>query len=144
MVKDIIGELFPPDMPRVMRWRMLVFLMVGVLILHAARADGFFEVMGINGYAMAADIEAVKGELQQQIKDVDTKVETVNRKVDQTNDDVKAILKLQIQSRLRALQEAKCGNHSDDRLRRLMERELDDLQNQHVALTGYVYTVEAC
>lgn len=143
MVKDMLKEIVPP-MPLVMRWRVAVMAFVVLLALHAVKSDGWLATMGIPGYARADEIETVKGELQKQIADVDTKVEAVNRKVDETNTIVQASLKLQLQTRLRSLQEERCNNHHNDRLRRLIERELDDLQNQHVSLTGYVYTVEAC
>lgn len=143
MIKDVAKELLPPMSP-IARWRVVMAAMVVLLALHAVKSDGFLQFIGITGYARASDVETVKGELQKQIKDVDTKVEAVNRKVDATNQSVETILKLQLQTRLRSLQEEKCGNHQNERLRRLIERELDELQNQHVMLTGYTYQIEEC
>lgn len=134
--REVIEELLPPDLPRIVRYRLAVFL--SIMAIWAALS--YIMV----AYAKAEDIEAVKGELKKQIEDVDAKVENVNRKVDQTNANVNTILKLSIQTRVRALQEQRCENHHDDRLRRLIQREIDELQNQHVNLTGYVYQLEEC
>lgn len=116
MIREVVGELFPPGVPQLVRWRLAMFAFCVFVTFHIAWACGLLP--GFSGFAAEAQVKAVE-------------------------DKVDTILKLQIEARLRDLKSEKCRAASEP-LKRLLQAEIDNLQHQHKKLDGLVYVLPNC
>lgn len=62
-MKDALKEIFPPDVPPVVRWRLAMFAAALGFIFHIAWACGLLEPMGLQGFARASSVEQVTAEV---------------------------------------------------------------------------------
>lgn len=61
MMKDFIVQLFPPDVPPVARWRLMVFAAFLLVFFHIGWACGWFQKIGLGqGFAMASEMQDMK------------------------------------------------------------------------------------
>ena len=66
-MRDVVELIFPPGIPVIARWRLLMVTSVGMLFLHAGWASGLMSQLGIgSGFAVADDLK----EIGQQVGDI--------------------------------------------------------------------------
>lgn len=70
-MKEFIEQLFPPDVPPIARWRLMVFAAFVVIFFHIGWACGLFKTIGLGqGFAMAADVR----DIEKSTKDVSVRL----------------------------------------------------------------------
>lgn len=111
-MKQVLQEMFPPGVPAVVRWRLMMCAVCMGFLAHIGLACGYFP--GFSGFALAADVSAL-------------------------DDKVNTILVLSIETRLRELVQEQC-HASTPSLRATLLQAIDELQAKHRALTGSNYT----
>lgn len=112
MITEVAKAIFPPDLKPLQIYRVSNFAVVMLLVLHVLWACGFLP--GLQGFALAAETDKIRG-----------KVDT--------------ILMLSLEDRMRGLSEELCK--ADPIARRLLQREIDNLQSEHKNLVGEYYTL---
>jgi hypothetical protein len=116
VIKEVVKEIFPPEVPAVIRWRLVVFAVCLAFALHILWARGM--IPGVSGFAYASDVAKLRAS-------------------------VETILKMQLEDRLRNLQSEKCRADSEA-LKRVIQIEIDRLQHEHKQLDGTIYTLTRC
>ena len=66
-MNEMLKELFPPDVPPVLRWRLAIFAFALLVVFHIMWACGWLEFMGISGFAKAADLEQRVTKVQNEV-----------------------------------------------------------------------------
>lgn len=127
MVKDVLAELFPPDVPRIVRWRLVVAGVMTFMVFHILWACGLLP--GVSGFAQADDVEYKFAEIKKQLKD--------------SSEVQKKILQAQLAAQLRDLHKIRCGS-SDENVKLRLDREIDEAQLEYKTLTGERYPLQAC
>jgi hypothetical protein len=70
-VKDALKELFPPEVPPVLKWRLAVFAVVVLFLFHVAWACGWLEGVGMGtGFASAAELDRRVSVVEGNVKDI--------------------------------------------------------------------------
>jgi len=105
MVKDVLLELLPPDIPRLVRWRLTIALAIAMLFFHVAWACGL--VPGVPGFARADEVDEKIGE---KLKPLYEQVGQIAKQQADTDEVVKEIRADQLAQRIRELQALRCTN----------------------------------
>lgn len=139
LVVPIDGDEDPKtERRKIRRWRALVGLFVLVMGFHVAWACGLLP--NFSGFAVA---DAVDRKVEAARADLLARLEKQEQRVQRIEDNVAAVLKLQIESRLRDLAREVCASTSP-RMADLLEGEIASLQNEHQKLADERYPLPAC
>lgn len=118
--KDIASALFPPGIPAIARWRLVIFASVAVLMFHVAWACGWLGYIGLgNGFAYAEDVQ---------------KVQT----------DITSLRQSIIEQTMFDMQIRRCAAPQGGELRRFLTEKIQRLQNEYRDITGIVYQLPSC
>ena len=61
VLKDVAKELFPPDVPAIVKWRLMMSAVSMVMLFHVAWACGWMAYAGLgSGFAYAADVQSMQ------------------------------------------------------------------------------------
>ena len=138
MVKDVLLELLPPDIPRLVRWRLTIALAIAMLFFHVAWACGL--VPGVPGFARADEVDEKIGE---KLKPLYEQVGQIAKQQADTDEVVKEIRADQLAQRIRELQALRCTNgnrHDNERI----DSEIESAQRPYRKLMGERYPVARC
>lgn len=69
-MNEMLKELFPPDVPPVLRWRLAIFAFSVLVVFHIVWACGWLEFLGISGFAKASDLEQRVTKVTQEVAGV--------------------------------------------------------------------------
>lgn len=138
MVKDALIELFPPDVPRLVRWRLAVSLALAMFCIHIAWACGLMP--NASGFARADDVDE---KISAAVDTLYKEIGKVAKQQADTDDVVKEIRAEQIATRLRELRAVLCNaaNHTDSAR---LNTDIEVAQRQYKRITGERYPVPEC
>jgi hypothetical protein len=118
-MKDVLKELFPPEVPQIVKWRLAIFAVVLLFLFHVAWACGWLKWSGIgSGFASAADL---------------VKVET-------TVKDIKITL---IDQSIFDAKDSEC-TATDPRARKFFASRVQTLSREYHTLTGFIFNIPPC
>lgn len=121
-MKEAIKELFPPDVPPVMRWRLAMFGFCVLVIFHIIWACGWLEPLGIGGFAKAADLEKRVSAVERDTKDIKIQL------IEQSIFDAK---------------ESEC-TATDERAKRFFSQRVIALSREYFSLSGQSIDIPPC
>lgn len=122
-VKDALKELFPPEVPPILKWRLAVFAVVVLFLFHVAWACGWLEPLGIgSGFATAT-------ELNSRVTAVETNVK-----------DIKITL---IEQSIFDAKESEC-TATDPQARRFFASRVQTLGREYYVITNIVFNIPPC
>lgn len=127
MVKDVLAELFPPDVPRIVRWRLVVAGVMTFMVFHILWACGLLP--GVSGFAQADDVYTKFEKIQEKLEDAD-KVQ-------------KKILQSQLAAQLRDLHKIRCAS-TDEHVTMRLDRDIDEAQQEYREVSGERYPLPPC
>lgn len=130
--EDVCGN--PAARRRSRRDRATIGLFMLAISLHVAWVCGWLP--GIPGMARMIDVQAADGELRQQVVGLRARVENVG-------DQVKEMLRIQMEERARGLKAERCRATTETARARLA-REISVLQSSYRRLTGESLAVPDC
>ena len=138
MVRDALIELFPPDVPRLVRWRLTISFVCAVFLFHVLWACGF--VPGVPGFAYADEVDKKIGKA---LEPLYAQVGQLAKQQADTDEVVKDIRAEQIATRLRELKTMLCNaaNHADSAR---LNTDIEVAQRQYRQLTGERYPAQEC
>ena len=138
MVKDALIELFPPDVPRLVRWRLAVSLALAMFCIHIAWACGLMP--NASGFARADDVDE---KISAAVDTLYKEIGKVAKQQSDTDEVVKEIRAEQIATRLRELKTMLCNaaNHTDSAR---LNTDIEVAQRQYKRITGERYPVPEC
>lgn len=111
-----------------------------VVTIHIAWACGLLAPMGMNGFVFAGEVD---DKIQAAVEPIRAELGQVAAKVARTEEISKRILIGQIAAQLRDLNRLRCTT-SDREVRRRMERDIEEGEQEYKALTGERYPLAAC
>lgn len=111
-----------------------------VVTIHIAWACGLLAPMGMNGFVFAGEVD---DKIQAAVEPIRAELGQVAAKVARTEEISKRILIGQIAAQLRDLNRLRCTT-SDHEVRRRMERDIEEGEQEYKALTGERYPLAAC
>lgn len=111
-----------------------------VVTIHIAWACGLLAPMGMNGFVFAGEVD---DKIQAAVEPIRAELGQVASKVARTEEISKRILIGQIAAQLRDLNRLRCTT-SDHEVRRRMERDIEEGEQEYKALTGERYPLAAC
>ena len=111
-----------------------------VVTVHIAWACGLLAPMGMNGFVFAGEVD---DKIQSAVEPIRNELGQVAAKVARTEEISKRILIGQIAGQLRDLNRLRCTT-SDDHVRMRMERDIEEGEQEYIALTGERYPLAAC
>lgn len=138
MVKDALLEILPPDLPRLVRWRLTISLAIAMLGFHVLWACGM--VPGVPGFARADELDA---KISEALEPLYSQVGQLSKQQAETDEVVKEIRADQLANRIRELHALRCATADHDDRERL-QSEIDAAQRQYRALMGERYNVDGC
>lgn len=138
MVKDVLIELFPPDVPRLVRWRLMISFTCAVFLFHIAWACGF--VPGVPGFALADDVDQ---KIDQAMQPVRAQLGQITTQIASQDDILKSIRLDQLAARIRDLQQQRC-EAKDRHVKESIDEEIDRQQRQYRVLAGERCPLPAC
>ena len=138
-LKEILASLMvdasPEDRSRTYR----LFFRV-VVAVHIAWACGLLAPLGMNGFVFAGEVD---DKIQAAVEPIRAELGQVAAKVARTEEISKRILIGQIAAQLRDLNRLRCTT-SDHEVRRRMERDIEEGEQEYKALTGERNPLAAC
>lgn len=111
-----------------------------VVTIHIAWACGLLAPMGMNGFVFAGEVD---DKIRAAVEPIRAELGQVAAKVARTEEISKRILIGQIAAQLRDLNRLRCTT-SDHEVRRRMERDIEEGEQEYKALTGERYPLAAC
>lgn len=138
MVRDVLAELFPPDVPRVVRWRLMMALTMAFMIFHVAWACGLLP--GFEGFARANEVD---DKINDKLQPIYGQLGAITSQLSESQKVQNRILQSQIAAQLRDLHRLKCSTQDDD-VRSRMERDIEEAQQEYRVLSGERYPLPAC
>ena len=111
-----------------------------VVTVHIAWACGLLAPMGMNGFVFAGEVD---DKIQSAVEPIRSELGKVAAKVERTEEISKRILIGQIAAQLRDLNRLRCTT-TDHEVRRRMERDIEEGEQEYKALTGERYPLAAC
>jgi hypothetical protein len=111
-----------------------------VVTVHIAWACGLLAPMGMNGFVFAGEVD---DKIQSAVEPIRSELGKVAAKVERTEEISKRILIGQIAAQLRDLNRLRCTT-SDHEVRRRMERDIEEGEQEYKALTGERYPLASC
>lgn len=138
MVRDALIELFPPDVPRLVRWRLAISLAIAMFMVHIAWACGLMP--NASGFARADDVDE---KISAAVDTLYKEIGKVAKQQSDTDEVVKEIRAEQIATRLRELKTMLCNaaNHTDSAR---LNTDIEVAQRQYKRITGERYPVPEC
>ena len=137
--KDIFSAMLvdasPEERARVVR--LLFRIIVSVHILWAC---GFLQPMGLGGFVFAEDVD---GKIQSAVEPLRAQLGQITAQLDTQGEIQKRILAGQLAAQIRDLHRLECST-TDEHTRIRMERDVEEAQQEHRALTGERYPTSAC
>lgn len=122
-VKDAIKELFPPEVPPIIRWRLAVFAMVVLFLFHIAWACGWLESLGVgSGFATATELNSRVTAVESNVKDIKLSL------IEQSIFDAK---------------ESEC-TATDPQARRFFASRVQALSREYSVLSNLVFNIPPC
>ena len=138
-LKDLIGSLLldatPEERAKTMR---LMFRII--VTVHIAWACGLLAPWGLAGFVFAGEVD---DKIQAAVEPIRSELGNVSEKVARTEEISKRILVGQISAQLRDLNRLRCTT-TDHEVRRRMERDIEEGEQEYKALTGERYPLPAC
>lgn len=138
MVKEVLEELFPPDVPRIVRWRMIMALAMGFMVFHVAWACGMLP--GTAGFALANEVDA---KISAAAEPIYRRLDDISKKLETSEQIQRRLLVGQLAAQLRDLHRLKCST-ADDHVRMRMDRDIEDAQQEYRVLSNERYPLPAC
>lgn len=138
MVKEALLELFPPDVPRLVRWRLMVSFVCALMLGHLMLACGF--VPGFDGFAMADEVD---DKIDQAMAPVRAQLGQITSQIAAQDDTITAIRLDQIAARLRELQQQRCAATDHDVIEAI-DFDIESRQREYRALAGERYPLPPC
>lgn len=138
MVRDALIELFPPDVPRLVRWRLAVSLAIALFMVHIAWACGLMP--NASGFARADDVDE---KISAAVDTLYKEIGKVAKQQSDTDEVVKEIRAEQIATRLRELRAVLCNAKDHEDTERL-QTDIEVAQRQYRQLTGERYPAQGC
>ena len=118
-----------------------------VVAVHIIWVCGWLAPLGLSGAVFAEDIDpmvqAAVEPVRSELGKVAKRVESVEGKLDYTNELVVEVLIGNLANQLRDLNRLRCTT-SDEHVRMRMERDIEDGQQKYKDLTGERYPLAAC
>ena len=111
-----------------------------VVTVHIAWACGLLAPMGMNGFVFAGEVD---DKIQSAVEPIRSELGKVAAKVERTEEISKRILIGQIAAQLRDLNRLRCTT-SDHEVRRRMERDIEEGEQEYKTLTGERYPLASC
>lgn len=138
-LKDIFGSLLldatPEERAKTMR---LMFRII--VTIHIAWACGLLAPWGLAGFVFAGEVD---DKIQSAVEPIRIELGKVSEKVARTEEISKRILVGQISAQLRDLNRLRCTT-TDHEVRRRMERDIEEGEQEYRALTGERYPLPSC
>ena len=103
-MKDALLELFPPDVPRLLRWRLMVSAVCAGMVVHILAACGLMP--GFTGFVLAEDVDQ---KIEDAMEPVRAQLGQITTQIAEQDDVLKAIRLDQLAARLRELQKQRCA-----------------------------------
>lgn len=129
-MKDAIKEIFPPDVPPIVRWRLAIFAMVLLFLFHVAWACGWLETIGVgSGFAKASENEA--------------RFSSVTQEMVAVKRDVKDIKVQLLEQGIFDAKESEC-TATDATARRFFASRVQSLSREYQTLTSLVFNIPPC
>lgn len=138
MVKDALIELFPPDVPRLVRWRLAVSAAIALFMVHIAWACGLMP--NASGFARADDVDE---KISAAVDTIYKEIGKVAKQQADTDEVVKDIRAEQIATRLRELRAVLC-NATDHEDTQRLSTDIETAQRAYKKLTGERYPAQGC
>lgn len=138
MVRDALIELFPPDVPRLVRWRLAVSLALAMFCIHIAWACGLMP--NASGFARADDVDE---KISAAVDTLYKEIGKVAKQQADTDEVVKDIRAEQIATRLRELRAVLC-NATDHEDTQRLSTDIETAQRAYKKLTGERYPAQGC
>lgn len=138
MVRDALIELFPPDVPRLVRWRLAVSLAIAMFCIHIAWACGLMP--NASGFARADEVDE---KISAAVDTIYKEIGKVAQQQSDTDEVVKEIRAEQIATRIRELRLILCNAKDHEDTERL-QTDLETAQRQYRQLTGERYPAQGC
>jgi len=138
MVRDALIELFPPDVPRLVRWRLAVSLAIALFMVHIAWACGLMP--NASGFARADDVDE---KISAAVDTIYKEIGKVAKQQADTDEVVKDIRAEQIATRLRELRAVLC-NATDHEDTQRLSTDIETAQRAYKKLTGERYPAQGC
>jgi len=138
MVRDALIELFPPDVPRLVRWRLAVSLALAMFCIHIAWACGLMP--NASGFARADDVDE---KISAAVDTIYKEIGKVAKQQADTDEVVKDIRAEQIATRLRELRAVLC-NATDHEDTQRLSTDIETAQRAYKKLTGERYPAQGC
>lgn len=128
-MKDVMRELFPPEIPPVVKWRLAHFLLGVVMLLFMFWALGAFAFFGFPGFARASD---------QVVKD-----RTITSQIASVNQEIKAMKVDQLEQRIYDTQRLLCSSSTTDS-RRFYSSQVSRMIRDYYNLTNVTFRLPDC
>jgi hypothetical protein len=138
-LKDLVGSLMLDATPEE-RARTLRLMFRIIVSVHIAWACGLLAPWGLSGFVFAGEVD---DKIQAAVEPIRSELGNVSEKVARTEEISKRILVGQIAAQLRDLNRLRCTT-SDHEVRRRMERDIEDGEQEYRALTGERYPLPSC
>lgn len=138
MVKDALIELFPPDVPRLLRWRLAVSAAIAMTGVHILWACGLMP--NASGFARADDVDE---KISAAVDTIYKEIGKVAKQQADTDEVVKDIRAEQIATRLRELRAVLC-NATDHEDTQRLSTDIETAQRAYKKLTGERYPAQGC
>jgi hypothetical protein len=129
-MKDAMKELFPPDVPPVMKWRFAHFLLGIITMLFMFWAIGAFAFFGFPGFARASDLA--------------TKVEIATSQITSINQEIRALKTDQLEQRIYDTERLKCSSVTAESRRYYSGQVSKMIRDYHSITTGIVFNLPTC
>lgn len=138
MVKDVLLELLPPDIPRLVRWRLTIALAIAMFMVHIAWACGLMP--NASGFARADEVDE---KISAAVDTLYKEIGKVAKQQADTDEVVKDIRAEQIATRLRELRAVLC-NATDHEDTQRLSTDIEAAQRAYKKLTGERYPAQGC
>lgn len=138
MVKDVLLELLPPDIPRLVRWRLTIALAIAMFMVHIAWACGLMP--NASGFARADEVDE---KISAAVDTLYKEIGKVAKQQADTDEVVKDIRAEQIATRLRELRAVLC-NATDHEDTQRLSTDIETAQRAYKKLTGERYPAQGC
>lgn len=138
-LKEILDSMTSDASPeeRARTYRLFFRIVVAVHILWAC---GLLAPIGVQGFVFASEVD---DKIQSAVEPIRAELGQVAQKVARTEEISKRILVGQIAAQLRDLNRLRCTT-SDHEVRRRMERDIEEGEQEYITLTGERYPLPAC
>ena len=122
-MKDALKELFPPEVPPVLKWRLAMFAVALLFLFHIAWACGWLSTLGFgSGFASASELD---------------------KRVSSVEDNVKEIKLSLIEQSLYNAKESEC-TATDPQAERFFSSRVQALAREYLKLSEFTFNIPPC